>query len=75
MGSVFSGIFGGGSKPKTPPILPNPRTPTTDEAQANIDAEDRARRRRGRLADTTQASILDTANNKQYQTGGKSVLG
>ena len=71
----FTRIFGGGDKPKTPPIITPPRAPTTDEAQAAVDAEDKARKRRGRLADIKSASVLDTANSAQYQSGGKSVLG
>ena len=70
----FTSLFGG-DKPKAPPIITPPRAPTIDEAAANVDAEEKARRRRGRLADIRGESVLDTDNKKQYQSGGKSVLG
>lgn len=69
-------IFGGGEKPKTPPIIQQPRTPQTDEAAANLEDEEAARKRRGRLADVKAPSVLDTAAKAgQYKSGGKSVLG
>lgn len=74
MGGLTS-LFGGSSKPKAPPIITPPRAPSVDEAAANLDQEERARRRRGRLADMRAPSVLDTANPAMYQSGGKSVLG
>lgn len=71
----FKTLFGGTDKPKMPPVITPQRAPTVDEAAANVDAEEKARRRRGRLADIKSASVLDTANAGQYASGGKSVLG
>ena len=74
MGGIAT-LFGGGSKPKTPPVITPQRAPTMDEAAQAMEDEQRAARRRGRLANIRQASILDTADSGQYATGGKSVLG
>lgn len=74
MGGITS-IFGGSKTPKTPPVITPQRPPTTDEAAQAVAQEDKARRRKGRLANIKQQSVLDTANASQYATGGKSVLG
>ena len=68
-------LFGGGSTPKTPPVITPQRAPTTDDAAQAVEDEKRAARRKGRLANVKQASVLDTADAGQYASGGKSVLG
>ena len=70
----FTSLFGGGSKPKTPPVITPQRAPTTDQAAQAVEDEKRAARRKGRLANIKQSSVLDTADSSQYATGGKSVL-
>ena len=74
MGGIAT-LFGGGSKPKTPPVITPQRAPTTDQAAQAVEDEKRAARRKGRLANIKQSSVLDTADSSQYATGGKSVLG
>ena len=74
MGGITS-IFGGSKTPKTPPIITPQRAPTTDEAAQAVAEEDKARRRKGRLANIKQKSVLDTADAGQFASGGKSVLG
>ena len=74
MGGITN-LFGGGSKPKTPPVITPQRAPTTDDAAQAVEDEKRNARRKGRLANIKQASVLDTADSSQYATGGKSVLG
>ena len=74
MGGITN-LFGGGSKPSTPPVITPQRAPTTDQAAQAVEDEKRAARRKGRLANIKQSSVLDTADSSQYATGGKSVLG
>ena len=74
MGGITS-LFGGSKTPKTPPVITPQRAPTTDEAAQAVEDEKRAARRKGRLANIKQSSVLDTADAGQFASGGKSVLG
>lgn len=50
MGGIVKGVFGGDVPPPPPPPSAPPPTPTMDEARARRQAEDAARRKRGRAA-------------------------